>query len=391
MRPQGAGAGAVRRRDSSEGRASRRVVVVVFRKGGWYRWKPWSSSIRAFRAYPLIEIKQTAPCRAFRGKSSDSRQQYLSQQYPPPLLVLGKKLSFPHCFWQVEHAIYLWAYLYPYHYCMDGSRYTRTPYIYIYIYIYVYIHTHISIHLVCSNPAGRGPRARRAGGHARARGADDLPFKKVMYILLCVYIYIYIRIYIYIYIYYSHNIWYEVPELEERGWGGAVGSRKTQDAESDPIWYGMTRYDMIRCDMLWFATILASSRPPGCIYIYTHTYTCLDNYMYTHIYIHMHYVSLSLSLYIYICMYHIGCICMIMHCAYIYIYLSLYIYIYILAPPGVGLLPRGERGLGPVREPGGHQLISYWKIIIIINDNNNNDIVIVIIIFVRHTSIIGVY
>ena len=40
--------------------------------------------IRVVRAYPLIEIRQTAPCRAIRGKSSDSRQQYLSQQYPPP-------------------------------------------------------------------------------------------------------------------------------------------------------------------------------------------------------------------------------------------------------------------------------------------------------------------
>ena len=41
-------------------------------------------SIRALRAYPLAEIIQTVPCRAIRGKSSDSRQQYLSQQYPPP-------------------------------------------------------------------------------------------------------------------------------------------------------------------------------------------------------------------------------------------------------------------------------------------------------------------
>ena len=39
--------------------------------------------IRAFRAYPLIEIRPTVPCRAIRGNSSDSRQQYLSQQYPP--------------------------------------------------------------------------------------------------------------------------------------------------------------------------------------------------------------------------------------------------------------------------------------------------------------------
>ena len=40
-------------------------------------------SIRAFRACPLFEIRQTFPCRAIRGKSSDSRQQYLSQQNPP--------------------------------------------------------------------------------------------------------------------------------------------------------------------------------------------------------------------------------------------------------------------------------------------------------------------
>ena len=50
-------------------------------------------SIRAFRAYPLIEIRQTAPCRAIRGKSSDSRQQYLSQQYPPPLLKMLPEIS----------------------------------------------------------------------------------------------------------------------------------------------------------------------------------------------------------------------------------------------------------------------------------------------------------
>ena len=41
-------------------------------------------SIRVVRAYPLMEIRQTVRCRAIRGKSSDSRQQYLSQPYPPP-------------------------------------------------------------------------------------------------------------------------------------------------------------------------------------------------------------------------------------------------------------------------------------------------------------------
>ena len=52
------------------------------RKGGWYGWKPSSSSscsIRAVRAYPPIDIRQSS-------LSSDSRQRYLSQQYPPPLL-----------------------------------------------------------------------------------------------------------------------------------------------------------------------------------------------------------------------------------------------------------------------------------------------------------------
>ena len=43
-------------------------------------------SVRVFRAYPLVEICQEVPCRAIRGKSSNSRQQYLGQQHPPPLL-----------------------------------------------------------------------------------------------------------------------------------------------------------------------------------------------------------------------------------------------------------------------------------------------------------------
>ena len=46
-------------------------------------------SIRAFRAYPLAESRQTVPCSAIRGKSSDSRQPYLSQEYHPTLLILG--------------------------------------------------------------------------------------------------------------------------------------------------------------------------------------------------------------------------------------------------------------------------------------------------------------
>ena len=44
----------------------------------------FSRSNLSIRAYPLVAIGQTVPCRAIRGKSSDSRQQYLNQQYPPP-------------------------------------------------------------------------------------------------------------------------------------------------------------------------------------------------------------------------------------------------------------------------------------------------------------------
>ena len=50
-------------------------------------------SIRAFRAYPLFELRQQVPGRAIRGKSSDPRQHYLSQQYPPPLLRLGESVA----------------------------------------------------------------------------------------------------------------------------------------------------------------------------------------------------------------------------------------------------------------------------------------------------------
>jgi hypothetical protein len=42
------------------------------REGGWYGWKPSSSSnfsIRAFRACSLAEVRQTPPCRAIRGSS----------------------------------------------------------------------------------------------------------------------------------------------------------------------------------------------------------------------------------------------------------------------------------------------------------------------------------
>ena len=50
-----------------------RTRAAGVRKGGGYGWKPSSSSnlsVRAFRAYPLVEIGQAAPCRAIRGNST---------------------------------------------------------------------------------------------------------------------------------------------------------------------------------------------------------------------------------------------------------------------------------------------------------------------------------
>ena len=63
------------------------------RKGGWYGWKPSSSSnfsIRAFRAYPLVETRQTVPCRAIRGDRIS-----VSSTLPPSYL--GALLCFIEC------------------------------------------------------------------------------------------------------------------------------------------------------------------------------------------------------------------------------------------------------------------------------------------------------
>ena len=43
-------------------------------------------SIRAFRAYPHSEIRQTVPCRAIRGNSSDSSRRYPQSAAPSPPL-----------------------------------------------------------------------------------------------------------------------------------------------------------------------------------------------------------------------------------------------------------------------------------------------------------------
>ena len=57
-------------------------TLTMTRKGGCYGWKPSSSSnfsIRAFRAYPFIEIRRTSPCWAIRGNSIS-----VNSALPPP-------------------------------------------------------------------------------------------------------------------------------------------------------------------------------------------------------------------------------------------------------------------------------------------------------------------
>ena len=101
-------------------------------------------SIRAFRACPLIESREAAPCRAIRGKSSDSRQHHLSQQYPPPLL--GLQLG----------TIYIYIYIYTYIHTYIHTCICIHMCIYIYIYIYIcictYIHTCIHIYISHEDP-----------------------------------------------------------------------------------------------------------------------------------------------------------------------------------------------------------------------------------------------
>ena len=85
------------------------VAHLSLRKGGWYGWKPSSSSkfsIPAFRAWSLVETRQTVPCRA----------------------IGGNRIS-------VNSTLGIWV---------RPFSYTYT-YIYIYIYVYVCIYIYIYI------------------------------------------------------------------------------------------------------------------------------------------------------------------------------------------------------------------------------------------------------
>ena len=76
---------------------------IASRKGGRYGWKPSSRSsfsIRAFRAYILIEIRQTVPCRAIRGNSIS-----VNSTLPPLLTSLIRRGSFLLSYVRHEHTL----------------------------------------------------------------------------------------------------------------------------------------------------------------------------------------------------------------------------------------------------------------------------------------------
>ena len=129
------------------------------RRTCWTTTKSSSSSnlsIRAFRACPLIEIRQTVPCRA------NSRQQYLSQQHPPPHASHTQRPEPAHPS-QAENqcqkrrpppppgAWYIYIYIYIMLYL------SLSMYVYIYIYIYIYIYRYDIIQYIIYWVKGKPP------------------------------------------------------------------------------------------------------------------------------------------------------------------------------------------------------------------------------------------
>ena len=79
-------------------------------------------SIRAFRAQTsqfelfefilFLKLDRPAPRRAIRGKSSDSRRQYLCQQYPPPLSLSLSRCIYTYINISFSLSLYIYIYIY---------------------------------------------------------------------------------------------------------------------------------------------------------------------------------------------------------------------------------------------------------------------------------------
>ena len=138
-------------------------------------------STRVVRAYPLVEIRQTVPRRATRGKRS------LSQQYPPPPLRHGigrngscttlgsgmrttKEITSVAILAQVRGqginiyiyiyvCKYVYIYIYIYIYISLSLSISLSLYIYIYVCVYTYIHVYTHILTYIYKAAGRRPLA----------------------------------------------------------------------------------------------------------------------------------------------------------------------------------------------------------------------------------------
>ena len=119
------------------------------RKGGWYGWKPSSSSNfshRAFRAVCLIEFRQTIPYRAIRAAVNQIRRSEApcisSLRVPPMGCRMTIIISNDYMYIYIYICIYVYTYTYVY-LCVHIYIYIYISiniYIYIYTYIYIYIY-----------------------------------------------------------------------------------------------------------------------------------------------------------------------------------------------------------------------------------------------------------
>ena len=126
-----------------------------------------------FRASPLMnQIRQNS------SLSSDSRQQYLGQQYPPHLLL--------HTYTYDIQVV-----LSPQKAIHAGCMYVCVcMYVYIYIYIYIYICIHMYIHIIYTDRYEVRSQTRWSTPPRRARQEAERNLSVTQ--LICVYIYIYI-------------------------------------------------------------------------------------------------------------------------------------------------------------------------------------------------------
>ena len=157
-----------------------------------YGWKPSSNSkfsIRAFRAYPLIEFRQTAPCRAIRASSISVNGNPLPL-FKNPCLASGGR-SAPEPPFSMLPVSDMFLYVSVCYYINMYMSINVCVYMSIYIYICRYIHVYVyrereTIYIYRERDIERERGREKERERKRERERD----------LLCVYIYIYMYTYI---------------------------------------------------------------------------------------------------------------------------------------------------------------------------------------------------